>query len=516
MPRASLIEALRDPAVWPAQAPSPTQVDVVETHISTVLLAGDLACKIKKPVTLPFLDYGTLEKRRIACEAELALNRRFAPDLYLRVAPIGGPEHDRPRIDGLPAREWGVLMRRFDEARRADHLCRGGCLAAGHLVDFARRFAQLQADAPVVAGDARFGTPDAVIAPARENFIELAQLRPDLVLSEALAAWTERTFMRLADTFAARRRDGCVREGHGDLHLGNLVLHDGRLTAFDGIEFSADLRWIDVASDIAFLWMDLQDHGRGDLAARFLDAWLTATGDFAALAVLRFYAVYRAVVRAKVAAIRGAQHASAVDGDEAGAYIALAARIAGLPDRADECAVSPPLCFAPRLVITCGLSGSGKTTQSTAWLEACADAGGVRLRSDVERKRLYGLAADAGSGSAIDGGIYTPDANARTYARLAVLAREALAHGWAVVVDAAFLRRAERDAFRALARDAGVGFGILFCEATADELAQRIAARTGDASEATFEVVQRQRAWFEPLGDDEAGERIAIAVPPPL
>lgn len=450
----------------PRRYPHPVErVEVVETHISWVLLAGDYAYKFKKPVTLPFLDYGTLERRRADCLAELRLNRRYAPDLYLDVV----------EFDGEPA----VKMRRFDEATRLDHVCKRGELTPAHLSDLARTVVAFHAAADMALPDSRFGTPDQVLAPAIENFDELDALLPnEAVRLQSLRQWAHDEFARRRQVFTERKAAGFVRECHGDLHLGNLVLLGGKPVPFDCIEFSEDFRWIDVASEIAFTWVDLIDHEQPGLACWLLNEWLVWSGDFGALGVLRFYAVYRAVVRAKVAAIRG-------NAAEAGEYLAMA-----------EGLTSPP---PPRLTITFGLSGSGKTTTSSARLLADETASTVRIRSDVERKRLFGLAPDAGSG----GAIYGADATLRTYARLAELSRQALADGWPVIVDAAFLKRAEREAFRALASELHAPFSILACEAAPDELRRRLAARSGDASEATVAVLEQQLHWAEPLTDAE-------------
>ena len=453
------------PAAILAALPAAVE-ECIETHISWVLLAGTFAYKIKKPVTLPFLDYGTVDKRRFFCHEELRLNRRFAPDLYLEVIDLAG--------------EPAVKMLRFDEAQRLDHVSSQGDLNGAHLTQLARDLVAFQARA-VIAAPA-FGTADIIRADALENFDELQRLLPvEAPLLARLRDWTEAEWQRCAKDFARRRAGGCVREGHGDLHLGNLVLLDGRVVPFDGIEFNEDFRCIDVANEIAFTLLDLLDHGRPGLAHWLLDAWLTWSGDFAALAVLRFYLVYRAMVRAKVAALRGGTG----DAQEAAGYLALAVRL-----------TNPP---APSLTITCGLSGCGKTYLTSRRLASADFLHTVRIRSDVERKRLFGLAPDAASG----GTIYTPEATARTYARLAELAESTLAAGWSVIVDAAFLKRAERDAFRALASRLGVPFAILAPVAPTDELARRIAARQNDASEATLAVLVQQLQWFEPPGADE-------------
>jgi aminoglycoside phosphotransferase family enzyme/predicted kinase len=500
-----LIASLRDPRCHSHPVAS---VELVETHASWLLLAGEFAYKIKKPITLPFLDYGSLQKREACCRAELDLNRRLASTLYLDVVPIGGSP-TQPVIGALPAIEWAVRMHRFEENGRLDRVAARGELKPAQLTQLAATLCDFHAAAGAAEPDTRFGEPSAVLAAARENFAELRQLLapPAQPAVERLAAWTEEEFARHAADFTARKDGGFIREGHGDLHLGNLVLIDGHVTPFDCIEFNEDFRWNDPASEIAFVWIDLLDHAQPGLAAWFLNAWLETGGDFAALRVMRFYAVYRAVVRAKVAALRAGQEDS-----EAAQPEVAAAR--GYLDLAWKIAVPPATEGSPRgtptLVITCGLSGSGKTTASSARLldPALAGAGSiVRLRSDVERKRLFGLAPHENSRSAPDGGIYTPEATQRTYARLLTLARELLLSGWPVIVDAAFLKRAERDSFGALAAELGCGFGILATEAAPEELRRRLLARSGDASEATVDVLDRQLEWFEPLS---AAERSAV------
>lgn len=434
-----------------------------ETHISWVLLAGAYAYKIKKPVTLPFLDYGTLEKRRFYCQEELRLNRRFAPELYLEVVDLAG--------------EPAVKMRRFDENLRLDRVCRSGALTPAHLSRFARELAEFQHTAAQAI--AEFGTPEIIRADALENFDELEQLLPAEAESlTRLREWTEVEWQRRHGDFTRRHAGGFIREGHGDLHLGNLVLLDGRIVAFDGIEFSADFRCIDVAAEIAFTLLDLLDHGQPGLATWLLNEWLVWSGDFDALAVLRFYLVYRAMVRAKVAALRG-------DPAEARGYLALAQRL-----------ISPS---ASRLTITCGPSGCGKTYLTSCRLASADFLDTVRIRSDVERKRLYGLAADARS----DGSIYTPEAHRRTYARLAELAEWLLGQGWSVIVDAAFLKRAERDHFRAIARKCAVPFSLITPAATPEEMARRIAQRHDDASEATLAVLAQQLKCYEAPSAEE-------------
>ncbi|MGE5465800.1 MAG: AAA family ATPase [Ignavibacteria bacterium] len=499
MTQPPLIRALLDPAASPLPG---RPLELMETHASWVVLAGERAWKIKKPITLPFLDYGTLEKRRAACEAELAYNRRFAPELYLRVVALTGTPQ-APRCDETgEVIEYAVEMLRFDESARLDHLAARDELTVAHMSALAAEIVAFHRRATAAPADSRFGTPEAAAAPALANFTELKALLPDeaLRLGE-LEEWTRREAKHRRAAMTARKQRGCVRECHGDLHLGNLILRDGRVVPFDCIEFNDDFRWIDVASELAFALVDLLDHGKPQLAGWLLNEWLSIGGDFDALRVLPFYAVYRALVRAKVAAIRAGQEdaASAAGRDraEAAVYLDLAQRL------------SAPR--TPTLTITHGLSGSGKSHAAQALLLADADARTLRLRSDVERKRLFGLGAQDASHSPLDGGIYTADAHAATYRRLEELAQIALHAGWSVIVDAAFLKRAERDAFRRLAANNDAPFAILACEAPLPELRHRLEARRSDASEATVAVLDRQLEWIEPLDADER----ALAVTPP-
>jgi aminoglycoside phosphotransferase family enzyme/predicted kinase len=489
-PPPALIHALLEPKRYPHPAP---RVELVETHISWVLLAGDYAYKIKKPVTLPFLDFATLAQRHSYCEIELRLNRRFAPALYLDVVAISGtPEDPRFGVAGA-AIEFAVKMRRFDETARLDRLCARGALTDEHLSELAQTLVSFQRVAAQAPPDSRFGNPDEILAPVLENFEELQALLPEPPWQSrlaALSAWSRSEFKRLRPQFIARKTSGRVLECHGDLHLGNLALIDARVTLFDCIEFNEDFRWIDVASEIAFTFVDLLDHRLPGLACWFLNQWLSHSGDFEAVPLMRFYASYRALVRAKVAAIRSSQ--AETNMGEAHGYVVLAKQLA-----------RPP---RPRLIITHGLSGCGKTAASTRLLLGDATATTLRLRSDVERKRLFGLAPQDGSGSAVDGGIYQREADQLTYRHLLDLARKQLAAGWSSVIDAAFLRRADRAAFQALAVDAGAEFFILAPQATAAQLRERIIGRLkegSDASEATLAVLDRQMAWIEQLDADE-------------
>lgn len=474
-------------------------VSLVETHISWVLLMPELAYKLKKPVALGFVDFRTLAARKHFCEEEVRLNRRLAPSLYLGVVPVCGTAHAPHLSDGEPI-DFAVSMRRFPEEALLSSLVPAGRLEDGQLEQFAQHLAVFHGEAPVAAPESEFGGPAQAGLPVVDA---LARLRAGGVRCPGdLQAWVFEQRRALRTAWLVRQRSGAVRECHGDLHLANVVLIDGRLTAFDCIEFDPALRWIDVMSDVAFLAMDLKAHGRADLGFRFLDAYLQHSGDYAGVQLLRFYEVYRALVRALVCRLRAQAGAGALSPDEPD-YLACAA---GLARSAQG---------APRLMITHGLSGSGKSTMAAALLAA---VGAIRIRSDVERKRLFGLGAQQRSAER-RAEIYTQDATRRTFARLAECARTALQAGWPVIVDAAFLRRDERLAFRALAAELRVPFSILHCRAAEAQLRRRVAARDADgsdASEATLDVLERQLATHEPLGQDERALALEVATDEPL
>jgi aminoglycoside phosphotransferase family enzyme/predicted kinase len=499
-PRPELVEALLAPAAYPHAV---TQVEHLETHISHVFLTGALAYKIKKPVDLGFLDFSTLEKRREYCSEELRINRRLAPDLYLAVVPITGTA-SAPHVeaDGDPI-EYAVKMRQFPQTALAEHVLERGALTPALIDALADDVARFHASlAPAPAGSA-WGSAQSIVDPARQNFSQLSPLAQDADATAvaALRAWTERESQRLRPVFDQRQGDGHVRECHGDLHLANIVLLDGRLRIFDALEFSPALRWIDVINEVAFLVMDLAMRARDDLAWRFLNTYLEHTGDYDGVRVLRYYAVYRALVRAKIAAIRAAQPAvpeperTALQ-EKCRQHLAVAQRFADVP----------PL----GLVITHGLSGSGKTWGSQILLETLP---AVRVRSDVERKRMHGLAHAASSASPVGAGLYTQDTTHATYERLAALADTIVSAGHTAIVDAAFLKRAQRDRFRSLASARSAPFRILSFAARPETLRQRIearAARGTDASEAGLEVLDAQLAGQEPPALDEQAFVVAI------
>ena len=454
--------------------------EVITTHISWLVLTADRVYKVKQPVKFPFLDYSTPAKRWTCCLDEVRLNQRYAPEVYLGVVSLG------------PQQEPAVLMRRFPESDRLDHVCARGELTFAQMTDLAEVINTHYQGAAVASIDAPFGSPEQVANQAQETARELAtaiaHITPDGTWSEGHDGLLERIAgisaalaemsATCAAAFRTRAQHGCVRECHGDLHLGNLVCLDGRVTPFDCIEFNPEYRWLDVASEVAFTYIDLLDHQQPALAGWLLTSWLEAGGDYDALTVFRFYCIYRTTVRALVAALQG-------EVDQVTCYVEAARTL-----------VDPG---PATLTITHGFSGSGKTTAAAALVQGDPTGRTIRVRSDVERKRLYGLAPLAASDAEVGTGIYSPDAHTRTYDALWQAAYTGLTNGWSMVIDAAFLQAYDRARFAALADSVGCSFMIVECAAPLAELRRRVQDRTGDASEATPAVLAAQMATAEPL-----------------
>ncbi|MFM1988611.1 MAG: hypothetical protein RJA99_1568 [Pseudomonadota bacterium] len=479
-----------------AAAGVPTRI--VRTHISWVLLAGDRAWKLKRPVRFGFLDFSTPALRRHACDEEVRLNRRLVPSLYLGVVPVRAAP-DGPSLEGVGEPiDWAVAMRRLPDGAIASERLAAGTLEPSHLAALARRLAVFHRAAPVAPPDSPYGRPAGIRDDALRALDALAPLA-DAATCARLRGRLEALSVALAPRWETRLRAGRVREGHGDLHLDNVLVEDDGVTAFDCIEFDASLRWIDTASDLAFPIADLLARGREDLAWGFLDDCLQADGDVDGLDVLRFYVAYRAVVRALVGALRE-RDGTASGGPTPARWLEVALQATDTP--------------SPRLAITHGLPGSGKSVVARALLER---TGAVRLRSDVERKRMAGLGALDDSSTA--GDLYGAQAGRATYARLVALAGVALRAGWPTIVDAACLRRPQRDAFRALAASLGVPFAILDCDAPLPLLHRRVAARRArgdDPSEADGPVLERLAASREPLAADERVSAIDVRTDGPL
>jgi aminoglycoside phosphotransferase family enzyme/predicted kinase len=503
--QAAFAAAMQDPAAYAALHPVPGPVTCIETHVSWVFLTGPFAYKVKKPLRLSFIDYSTAERRFELCREELRLNRRHAPGLYVDVVPITGtPAAPRVGATDAPPFEHALRMVQFDPRLELTQLLQSGDVEAHELQEFGQRIAQMHATAAIAAGEDTFGTPDKAHRNTLDNFEEIARVLPGRDEAQCVArlrSQAQQLFEASRPLMAQRRQDGRIRECHGDLHCGNVVRWQGSLVAFDGLEFDPGLRYIDVANDLAFLTMDLAVHGRTDLRREALQAWLETSGDFEAVALLPYFELYRALVRAKVAALRGQQARNATSG---------ATGAATLAHQYLDWAVSQTRRPHPQLVVMVGLSGSGKT-----WLarRIAARCGALVVRSDIERKRLAGLQPLDTSASAPDAGIYSREFNARTYGRLRDCAADCLRGRESVVVDAANLRRDERDRFVAAARELEAEAVIVHCVAPLEVLKRRVAGRvaTGaDASEATVALLDRQPSYWEPFSDNEQGHVVTV------
>lgn len=485
----SLIAALQNPALYPHPVDS---FQLIETHISWVLLTGPFAYKIKKPMNFGFLDFSTLAARKHFTAEELRLNQRLTSDLYLEVLPITGTA-DAPQLGGAgEAIEYALKMRQFPQSQLLSTLQANGELTTAHIDEMAKQIAEFHLHAPHVPQDNAQGTPEAVMAPVLQNF---EQIRPflseksDLLQLDALQAWAESSFDRLKDLFTQRKTDGFIRECHGDIHLGNATVIDGKVVIFDCIEFNEPFRFTDVYADISFLAMDLEDRGLKSLSRRFISQYLELTGDYQGLELLNFYKAYRALVRAKVALFSLSADADPIQRANTFRqyrnYANLAESYSAIPSRF--------------LVITHGVSAVGKSHVAMRLVEA---AGAIRLRSDVERKRLFGVNGQNGN----NGGIYTADASTVTYKHLHTLADLVLRAGFPVVIDATYLKREQRDAAAKVAEASGAPFLILDCNAPQTVIAGWLAQRQAenvDPSDATMEVIEAQQASREPLGADE-------------
>jgi uncharacterized protein len=470
---------LADPAAYGGGAETVRRID---THAASVFLAGDRALKLKRAVRFPFLDFSTLEKRKRACEAEIEVNRRLAPNLYRGVVAITRDGNGRLAIggDGAPV-EWAVDMVRFDENRTLDHLANE---IDDELADaLGRTVAAAHETAPVVDAEPWIEALGGYI----DEHVETFQSYPEIFSAVDNAALSEKSraqYQRIVPLLRERGRRGLVRRIHGDLHLGNIALIGGAPVLFDAIEFSDVIGSGDVLYDLAFLLMDLVERKLPQAANIVLNRYLAETRrieDLDALAALPFFLSMRAAIRAKVTAAR-LERAAAAERDNiarsARSYFDFALR-----------AIDPP---APQFIAVGGLSGTGKTRLARALAPHIAPMpGAVVVRSDVERKTLY----RAGETDKLAAAAYAPDVTARVYGAIADKARRIVAAGHSAIVDAVFASPQERDALAVAARAAGVPLQGLFLTADLATRIARVGGRRKDASDADAAVVQAQESY---------------------
>lgn len=487
----------------PEAYPHPIRrVEQLETHISRVFLTGDWAYKLKKPVNFDFLDFSSLELRHAACLDELRLNRRTAPEIYESVVTLNRSSSGfRWNGDG-PVAEYAVRMRQFSQEDLLLARVKAGNVTMEEVDRLGIAIADFHRQAEQAPSGSRYGTPELIRKAVIECFNAIDSggemgTATHSVLEQR--QWCDEEFERLRPHFESRRRNGFIRECHGDLHLRNIVVLKGVPRLFDALEFNAELRWIDVISDIAFLMMDLHDHRSPGFAWRVMNQWLEQAGDFDGLHVLRYYFVYRALVRAKVAALRLSQSGLsreeiAKQHAESAGYLSLAREFCKR--------------LTPAIILMHGLSGSGKSVVAR---ELASELGAVRCRSDVERKRLCGAwPVDADSVSA-PAAVYSPEATSRTYDRLLQITDVAVSSGYSIIVDAAFLKQEQRHAFARLAELNNARFLLISCEAPDDVLDARVRSRAQagrDPSDATLQVLELQRRMRDPITAEELAATI--------
>ena len=479
--QAEVVAFLSDPSSYAAR---PQRVERCETHGALVFLAGDEAWKIKRAVRFPYLDFSTLDKRKAACTREVEINRAMAPEIYLGCVPIVRTGEGRLAFggDGEPV-EWAVRMRRFDQSALLSRIAAAGALPPGLAKDLADAVHASHRAAPAatcVDGAARFERLTASLSKSLASVAAAFDADRPRRLHERMTAQMRRTAAILDERAAA----GCVRRCHGDLHLNNIVLWGQRPVLFDALEFDDELATVDTLYDLAFLLMDLDIRGQRAAANAVLNRYLWRSGaepDLRGLQALPLFLGLRSTIRAMVTAERAAQEtaeAQVRDRNEAGRYLDAATAY-----------LAPPVA---QLVAVGGLSGTGKSTLASGLAPQIGPApGAVHLRSDLERKSLFGV----GETTRLGPEAYTPAAGEKVYAVLYRKMRHVLAAGHAGIVDAVFARPEERAEIERVATDLGVPFRGLWLDASPDALLARVAARTGDASDATPDVVRQQLAY---------------------
>jgi len=495
----SLINGLMQPECYDHPV---VELQLIETYISWVILTGHYAYKIKKPINLGFLDYLSLENRHFYCQQELRLNQRLTRELYLEVVTITGTSQS-PQISGQgKVIEYAVKMIQFPQSVQLDRMLMQGAVTNFHIDAFAKLIATFHQNIDIADSAVGYGDPESLIKPVIENFTEIAEQLSDyrqLEKINKLKNWAVSTAGNLKSIFEQRKLQGFIRECHGDCHLRNMAWFKNKPLLFDCIEFDSNLRWIDVISEIAFLYMDLQKNQSHQLAHRFLNYYLEHTGDYAGVAVLPFYLSYRALVRAKVEAIQTAQ-------EKCHSSQQVASNKASIMQYLQ---LAQGYCHTvkPKLIITCGFSACGKTTLSQKLLERL---GAIRIRSDVERKRLFGIRAEDSGHSKIEHNIYSTLASQQTYTKLLELADGLLDSGFSVIIDAACLKPEQRKPFQDLAESKQIPYLILNITASADTLLQRIKQRDKGASDANYEILQHQLLTTKGIKQEEVSHVIQI------
>jgi aminoglycoside phosphotransferase family enzyme/predicted kinase len=499
-----LIAALADPQVYPEAT---SGVRFVQTQMSCVFLTDEYAYKIKKPVNLGYVDYTTLEKRRYFCEREIELNRRLCPGAYLGVVPI--------TFDGFKfafegkgeVAEYAVRMRRLPDERLLDNLLRQNAVTPKMMDTIAHKLAEFHKTAETNEHVDAFGSVATITQNTEENFSQTQKYLGRSISETQLNKIKEYTRGFIRDNkeiFERRVKEGRTRDCHGDLHAAHICFcHD--LCIFDCIEFNERFRYCDVASEVAFLAMDLDHYGRADLDRRFVKEYIARSGDTDIPKLLNFYKCYRAYVRGKVASFK--LDDPLVSEDDRKESLAVAR---GYFDLASAYIRSRSL-----LIIMVGLVGSGKTTLANALVQRL---GAVHISSDVMRKRLAGIPETEHRYDEPTSGIYSPEFTRKTYDTIFAQAGDLLKDGASVILDAAFLRQSERERARTMSQELDADFLVVECRLSPELTQKRLLQRCGEvsASDGRWEIYQRQSGWFEPVKGDPPESYILIDTSQPL
>ncbi|HEY9642688.1 MAG TPA: AAA family ATPase [Coleofasciculaceae cyanobacterium] len=482
----ALIQQMMQPEFYPHPVQSPIQL--IQTHVSYVLLTGDYAYKLKKPVNFGFLDYSTLEKRQHFCQEELRLNQRCAPELYLEVLPIAEADGHFYLNGTAEPVDYTLKMRQFPQEGLLANLYSQGKLTTDRLQELARviaRFHQTTASNDYIRS---FGEPAKVREAIDENFQQTEKYigGPQTQTQfDETRAYNDRLFAEESHLFVERMHADRIRECHGDLHLDNICLWNDRLWLFDCIEFNEPFRFVDVMYDIAYVIRDLEARERPDLSTLFLNTYIEETGDWEGLQVLPFYVNRQAYVRAKIVSFLLDDPAvPAADKEKAQATAARFYRLAWQYSQPRQ----------GRLTLMCGLSGSGKST--TARALAC-HTGAIHIRSDAVRKHLGGIPLDQRGGDEL----YSAEMTQKTYDRLLNLGILLAQRGYPVILDAKYDRQSLREPVMATAQQQQMPLQIIHCDAPFEVLSDRLRRRTGDIADATADLLPKQ--FFEPFSSTE-------------
>ncbi|RUM86899.1 MAG: aminoglycoside phosphotransferase [Thermodesulfatator sp.] len=483
------VEDLLRPEAYPHRPP---KVELRQTHISWVFLAGELVYKVKKPVDFGFLDFTTLEKRRHFCEREVALNRRLCPEIYLGVVPVVETEKGLAFEAEGPVVDWAVKMRRMPEEGMMGRLIAEGRLRPEHIDLLVRKLVPFFREAETGPEVNRYGALETVRFNVEENFAQTRDFVGRALSRRRYAyivSWSRRFLEEAADLFERRIREGFIRDGHGDLYSANVCYDDLReVYVFDCIEFNERFRCGDVAQDLAFMAMDLDFHGLPGLSRRFIEGYVELSGDRELYEILDFYKCYRAYVRGKIGCFTWAD-AGVPEGEREKAlaaarrYFDLAYLYAG---------------GRPLLLVIFGLSGTGKSALSRALSQRLLAA---YYNSDVVRKELAGLSPREHRFEPFESGLYAPEMTERTYEELLRRAERELSAGRDVILDATYRSRRHREAVLALARRLGVPVLFVLCETPEEVVRERLAQRArqqGEPSDGRWEIYLAQKARFEP------------------